>query len=132
MLFRSNPLQVKFNAPIYMMNGKEYAFIVHSFSPYYMTVDPDSYIWISRVGEVDKNTGLNVNDRMKTGTFFQTSNNRQWESVPDVDLAINVYRAKFTPGTAVAVLGNKPLEKLYLSNVSSSFKNLTEIGRAHV
>lgn len=121
---QDSPVQVKFTSPIFLMNGKEYAFVVHSFSPYYMTVDPDTYLWISRLGEIDKNTGLAVTDRMKTGTFFQTSNNKQWEPIADVDLAINLYRAKFTPGTATVVLGNKPVEKFYLSNVSQSFNGL--------
>lgn len=120
----TNPVQVRFSAPIHLMNNKEYAFIVHTFSPSYMTVDPDTYIWISRLGEIDRNTGARVTDRMKTGTFFTTTNNKQWEAVQDVDMAIKVYRAKFTPGTATVILGNNPVEKFYLKNPSSSFRNL--------
>jgi hypothetical protein len=120
----NNPVQVKFSAPIFLMNGKEYAFVVHTFSPSYMTVDPDTYVWISRMGEIDRNTGNPVNDRMKTGTFFTTTNNKQWEAVQDVDLTIKVYRAKFTPGSATVILGNNPVEKFYLKNTSSSFRNL--------
>lgn len=120
----TDPVQVKFSAPIHLMNNREYAFIVHTFSPSYMTVDPDTYVWISRLGEIDRNTGNPVNDRMKTGTFFTTTNNKQWEAIQDVDLTIKVYRAAFTPGTATVILGNNPVEKVYLKNASSSFRNL--------
>lgn len=119
-----NPLEVRFPAPVFLMNNKQYAFVVHSFSPYYMNVDPDTYMWISRIGEIDKNTGTPVNDRMRLGTFFQTTNNRQWEAIQDVDLTIKIYRAVFTPGTATAIIGNSPLEKMTLGSVSSSFQEL--------
>lgn len=121
---KTNPVVVKFDAPICLLNNKEYAFVVHTFSPSYMSVDPDTYVWISRIGEIDKNTGMPVTDRTRTGTYFQTNNNKQWEAIQDVDLTIKIYRAKFTPGSAIAVLGNNPIEKFYLKNVSSSFMNL--------
>ncbi len=122
----SNPTRVTFPAPVFLFNNKPYAFVVHSFSPGYLSVDPDTAIWISRIGETDINTGTVVTDRQKLGNFFSTTNNKQWDSVPDVDLTINIYRANFNTGTATFVIGNQPVEKFTLANVSSSLS--TRIG----
>ena len=46
--------------------------------------------------------------------------NRQWNEVQDVDLTMNVYRAKFNTGTATVVIGQQPVERMFLQNVSSS------------
>ena len=115
-----NPLNIKFNAPLFLFNNKPYAFVVHSYAPGGMTIDPDTSLWISRLGETDINTGEVVNQRQRMGKFFQTTNNKQWYEVADVDLAINVYRANFQTGTATLIIGQQPVEKFFLSNVSSS------------
>ncbi|NDB58501.1 DUF4815 domain-containing protein [bacterium] len=116
----TNPTNVKFDAPIFLFNNKTYAFVVHSFSPAGMTIDPDTTIWIARLGEKDINTGATNIERQKMGKFFQTTNNKQWYEILDVDLTINVYRANFQLGTTSFILGNQPVEKFLLANVSSS------------
>jgi hypothetical protein len=123
---KNNPLNVLFDAPIFLFNNKPYAFVVHSFAPGGMSVDPDISMWISRLGETDINTGEVVNQRQRMGKFFQTTNNKQWYEVADVDLPINVYRAKFNTGTASAIVGQQPVEKFFLANVSSSLS--TRVG----
>lgn len=120
---RNNPLNVKFNAPIFLFNNKPYAFVVHSYSPGNMTVDPDTSIWISRLGERDKNTNEIVNERQRMGKTLQTTNNKQWYEIEDIDLTMNVYRAKFTKGQGTVVIGQQPVEKFFLSNVSSSLND---------
>lgn len=122
----NNPTRVTFPAPVFLFNNKPYAFVVHSFDPGGLAVDPDTAIWISRLGETDINTGTVVTDRQKLGNFFQTTNNKQWDAVPDVDLTINIYRANFATGTSTFVIGNQPVEKFTLANVSSSLS--TRIG----
>jgi len=122
----NNPTQVRFPSPVFLFNNKPYAFVVHSFSPGGLTVDPDTAVWISRIGETDINTGTVVTDRQKLGDFFSTTNNKQWDAVPDVDLTIKIYRANFNTGTATFVIGNEPVEKFILANVSSSLS--TRIG----
>ena len=117
----SNPLNVKFAAPVFLFNNKPYGFVVHSLAAGLSTIDPDTQIWISRLGQKDKNSGNIITERMKMGTFFQTTNNRQWEAIQDVDLTMKVYRAHFETGTATAVIGQQPVEKMILANVSSSF-----------
>ena len=116
----TNPLNVKFPAPVFLFNNKPYGFVVHSLAAGMATIDPDTQIWISRLGEIDKQTGARVTERMKMGTFYQTTNNRQWNEVQDIDLTMNVYRAKFNTGSATVIMGQQPVEKLFLQNVSSS------------
>ena len=113
-------MRVEFDAPLFLFNNKPYAFVVHSYAPGGMTIDPDISMWISRLGEKDINTGEVVTQRQRMGKFFQTTNNKQWYEVADVDLPINVYRAKFNTGTASAIIGQQPVEKFFLANVSSS------------
>lgn len=115
-----NPTAARFRAPVFLFNNQQYAFVIHSDSPNDADIDPDTQIWISRLGETDRNTGEKINDRQKTGTFFQTSNNKQWDIIPDIDLRIDIYRAKFTTGTASFIIGNKPVEKFFLANVNVS------------
>jgi hypothetical protein len=117
----TNPTQVRFPSPVFLFNNQQYAFVVHSDSPNSGAVDPDTQLWISRLGETDINTGEKISDRQKTGTFFQTSDNKNWDNIPDIDLRIDIQRAVFTTGTAQFIIGNKPVEKLFLRDLSSSF-----------
>lgn len=115
-----NPTKVRFDAPVFLFSNKPYAFVVHSFSPAGMTIDPDTNIWIARLGEKDINTGAVNVERQKLGKFYQTTNNKQWYEIQDVDLRIDVYRAHFNTGTTTFTIGNLPSEKFLLANVSSS------------
>ena len=117
---KTNPVNVKFKNPIFLFNNKSYAFVIHSVSPSNMTVDPDTMVWISRLGEKDVNTGAVVTDRQRLGDLFQTQNNQQWDLIPDVDLTINVYRAQFKKGTTTFEIGNEPVEKFLMANLSTS------------
>lgn len=118
---KTNPLTVTFPAPVFLMNNVQYAFVVHS-----ENADPDTYVWISRVGERDVNTNQQVTDRAWRGTFFSTNNNLNWTPVEDVDLVCIFRRAEFNTGVSgQAIIGNKPVERFYLSNVSSSLSART-------
>ena len=119
-----NPVQIRFKAPVFLFNKKGYSFIIHSDSPNAFNVDPDTQIWISRLGQTDKLTGTSVTNREGTGQFWQTTNNVNWYEIGDVDLKMEVYRANFTPTTTSFILGNKPVEKLHLSHQTQSFKSL--------
>jgi hypothetical protein len=118
---RSNPLRVEFQAPVFLMNNKSYALILHpeALNPYY-------YWWCSRIGDKDINTGQQVVSRIGTGALFITNNGIDWSELIDVDLTFTAYRASFVTNTqGVATLGNMPFERFYLTNVSSP---LTRIG----
>jgi len=118
----STPHTFVFPAPVFLYNNTEYAFLIHT-----VGINPDTYIWISRLGETNLATGEKHNSRPLTGTLYTTNNNLNWDIVPDVDLKITFYRAAFdTEVVGSAVLGNKPFERLLLGNTSADFTNIGE------
>lgn len=119
-----NPVQFRFDSPVFLFNKTPYAFIIHSDSPDPFLVDPDTQIWVSRLGQRDINANTIVTNRQGTGQFWQTTNNVNWSEVDDVDLKIEIYRAEFTPTTTSFIIGSKPIEKIHLNNQSLSFKSL--------
>jgi len=122
----NNATNVQFQAPIFLQNNKTYAFCIHPEGS-----NANYYFWAARIGENDINTGRPVNSRAFKGVLYTTNNNVIWDIVPDVDLTIRVYRAAFETGvTGTAVIGNKPREKFWLSNVSSSLTNYGESYRS--
>ena len=118
---KDSPMHVVFPRPVFLFKDTNYAFIVHSDSPSPLDVDPDTSIWISRLGETDINTGQKVSDRQATGTFYQTLNNRSWDLIDGLDLTCNIYRAVFPKDTtANFIIGNEPVEKFFMANTSTS------------
>jgi hypothetical protein len=115
-----------FPAPVFLYNNVEYAFVIHTEG-----LNPDTYLWIARLGETDVRPdalggGGKYNSRPLTGTFYTTNNNLNWNMVDDIDLKIKFYRASFdTTVTGIAVLGNQPVEKLAVDN-SSTFSSYGE------
>jgi hypothetical protein len=118
----TNPHRFTFPAPVFLYNNKQYAFVIHT-----VGINPDTYFWISRLGETDVRTGQKVNARPLTGTFYTTNNNLNWDMVPDIDLRCVFYRAAFTTGvTGEAIIGNKPFENLLIANNSSALNKYGE------
>jgi hypothetical protein len=111
------PHKVVFPSPVYLLNDTQYAFIIHTEG-----LNPDTYFWISRVGQTDVVTGNPVTGRQLTGTFYTTNNNLNWDIVPDIDLKIKFNRADFTTRVnGTAVFGNSPYEFLNISEQSGPF-----------
>jgi hypothetical protein len=108
--------RVTFPAPVFLLNNTQYAFVMHTEG-----LNPDYYVWVSRLGETDIITKKPVTGRQLTGTLFTTNNNLNYDMVPDVDLKVRFNRAQFQTGTATIILGNIETEFLQLANVSGSF-----------
>ena len=108
--------RVTFPAPVFLLNNTQYAFVIHTEG-----LNPDYYVWVSRLGETDIITKKPVTGRQLTGTLYTTNNNLNYDMVPDVDLKVRFNRAKFNVGTATLILGNIETEFLNLANVSGSF-----------
>ena len=116
---------ITFPSPIFLQNNVQYAFVIHTIG-----LNPDTYVWISRLGEEDLNTGSIVTSRPLTGTFYTTNNNLNWDIVPDVDLLINFRRAAFETGVSRTItIGNKPVEKFIVDNVNGDFGRYGEAFR---
>ena len=109
---------IKFPSPVFLYSDTQYAFIIHT-----VAINPDTYIWVARLGESDINTGDQYTSRPLTGTFYTTNNNLNWNIVDDLDLYVNFYRAQFVTGTGTAVIGNKEMEQINLANATSYLSN---------
>ena len=118
----SKAFRVTFPAPVFLYNNTQYAFVIHTEG-----LNPDTYFWVSRLGDTDIISGNKITSRPLTGTLYTTNNNLNWDMVPDLDLKVQFYRAKFTVGTGTATIANKPMEILELSAVSVPFNDLGEI-----
>ena len=115
---KTNALNVKFKAPIFLYHNTMYAFVIHPIDS-----NPDTYFWTAKLGQTDLNGKGPYNNRRNTGTFFQTNNNINWDIISDVDLTCKFYRANFVVNTeGEAILGNKPVEQLILSSRSQDLK----------
>lgn len=115
------PTTVNFPSPIFLYNDTEYAFIIHTEG-----LNPDTYFYVSRLGQIDLVSGSQVTSRKLTGTLYTTNNNTNWDMVPDLDLVCNFWRADFTVGSGSAYLGNKPLEFLALKTNADNFAKIGE------
>lgn len=89
---------VNFENPVFLFNNTQYAFVIHTEG-----LNPDTYFFVSRLGEEDLNTGEQVTGRQLTGTTFTTNNNLNWDVVPDVDLTVRFNRAEFDNSSAGTV-----------------------------
>ena len=117
--------RIYFKCPIFLYNNVEYALVIHP-----TATNPDTYVWITKLGEEDVTTGRNVVSRKYTGTLFDTNNNMDWTPVPNADLKVTFNRASFTTNaTGTANFGNKPFEKFIMSSVTSDFDKFGEIVR---
>lgn len=117
-----NPTKISFPTPIFLYNNQQYAFVIHT-----VGLNPDTYFWISRLGEEDVNTGRKHNTRPLTGTFYTTNNNLNWNMVDDIDLRIRFNRAKFTSSSGTAIIANKPVEKFAIANTTEPLTSYGEV-----
>jgi hypothetical protein len=116
------PTNIEFKAPVFLYNETSYAIVVSA-----ENINPDTYLWIGRIGETDLVTQEPVTSRRLTGAIFTTNNGTNWDIVPQADLKFKLYRAKFeTNQDRVAILKNKPYEYLTLRNVESTYTNIGE------
>lgn len=116
--------KVNFPAPVFLLNNTSYAFVIHTEG-----LNPDTYFWVSRLGETDILTNSQITSRRLTGTLYTTNNNTNYDMVPDVDLTCTFNRANFAVGTGSAVLGNIPMEYVKLKTGAGVFTNYGEVIR---
>lgn len=118
---RDNPLNVAFESPIFLYANKSYAFIIHP-----EATNPNYYFWISRIGQTDRNTNLQVTGRAYNGATFTTNNDTIWVLEEKTDLTCKWYRASFNVGSGYFEIGNQPKEKLYLNSIVGSLEGFGE------
>lgn len=83
----------KFQSPVYLQNGTEYALTVLS--------DSNAYeIWISQTLETDIATSSTINSQPYSGVFFKSQNASTWTADQTQDMKFKIYRANFTQSSA--------------------------------
>ncbi|MEC7713294.1 MAG: DUF4815 domain-containing protein, partial [Candidatus Thermoplasmatota archaeon] len=101
----------KFDAPIYVEGGTEYAIVLLSESTKYSA-------FVSRVGESDLITGEFVSQQPFLGSLFKSQNGSTWEPSQWEDLKFTLYRADFVSTGSLEVyspelsLGNDQIARL--------------------
>lgn len=110
------PTRVDFPSPVFLYNNTQYAFVIHTEG-----LNPDTYFYVSRIGENDLRTGTQVTSRRLTGTLFTTNNNLNYNMVEGIDLTVRFNRANFNIGSGTVVFGNNPTEFFTVNNASGLF-----------
>lgn len=120
----SSATNVKFKAPVFLLNNVEYAFVIHT-----VGINPNYYMFVSVLGQKDLLSNLPVNERPLTGSLFTTNNNTDWDIVPRTDLKITFNRAKFqTNVQGQAILGNQSREFITMPDPIPSAANTSWFG----
>jgi len=108
--------RVNFENPVFLQNDTQYAFVIHTEG-----LNPNTYFYVSRIGETDLESNKQVTARQLTGNVYTTNNNLDWSIVPDIDLKVRFNRAKFNVGTGTAIFGNTKKEFLTIQDRSQIF-----------
>lgn len=115
----SIPSRFKFEAPVYLENNREYAFVVLSNSL-------DYNMYVSRLGDNEIGTTQRVSTQPYLGSLFKSQNSTLWTEDQFEDVKFTLYRAKFDANTIATVnfvndklpyksLENRPVETNKLS-----------------
>lgn len=98
-----------FPAPIYLLSGVEYAFVVQ-------TKSPIPKVFVSRLGEFDiTNPDFRITKQPYNGVFFRSQNASTWTPDQDSDIKFRMNRASFSTQTGTARLVNAPLDSRRLT-----------------
>lgn len=84
----ATPTKFKFEYPIYLQNNVDYAIQVETDSTEYA-------LWTSKLGEIEKITGVNVSAQPLLGSLYRSQNTDTWVEDLFEDLKFTLNRAKF-------------------------------------
>jgi hypothetical protein len=108
----TNPTTFTFQSPVFLMNGKTYAFVVRPDAN-----DPDYHVWTCNLGDVDIETGYQVYSQPVVGTAFYGATEKQWTALQEEYVKFNLYRANFKTNEGQAVFYNSNNEYVSVYNV---------------
>jgi hypothetical protein len=109
------PTNFKFESPIFLNNGVEYAFIVKPDNG-----EPDYWVYSATLGYPDFVLTTPVSSQPVQGTAFYGATDRQWTALQNEYIKFNLYRAEFSAQTGDA----------YFYNDSSDFVKVYNVGYA--
>ena len=79
----------KFESPVYLAPGVEYAIVV-------MSNSPDYRLWLSETGGDDTITGSRISKNTYAGVSFKSQNASTWTPDQNKDFKMTIWRAKFS------------------------------------
>ena len=84
----NNPTNFKFDQPIFLQSGVEYAFVVWSASYEYE-------IYTSTLGQKDLSTGIGIAEQPFLGCLFTSQNRRTWSAEQMRDIKFRIHKCVF-------------------------------------
>lgn len=102
-----------FESPVYLSNGRQYAFIVKPDSN-----DPDYYVFSASLGDNDLQTGYQVFSQPTVGTAFFGATETEWTALQTEYIKFKLYRADFTTTSGTAVFNNSNTDYIGFYNIS--------------
>jgi hypothetical protein len=119
----SKPTVVYFPSPVYLLDQKGYAFVVIPGG-----VNPNTSVWVSKIGENDILTGSRVSKQPVSGDMFISTNDKTFGAVPEEDMKYTLYHANFDKSASgVVIFKNEDRDYLSIANVSSGFARAGEV-----
>lgn len=120
------PTPVYFDTPVYLFSNKDYCFVIKPIAD-----NPDTNIWISRLGENDVVTGNRITKNPYGGILFISANDKTWTPVQQEDVTFRMYFADFgTNQTGTLAVTNQAAEYFNIS-ASNTDVNLTRNMTVH-
>ena len=108
----SVPTNFTFEAPVFLNNNKEYAFIVRPDSN-----DPDYFVYSANLGDIDITTGVQVYSQPVVGTAFYGSTLQEWTALQTEYIKFKLYRASFNQTSGDAYFNNSNTDFITIYNV---------------
>lgn len=117
------PTTIYFTAPVFVVNGKDYAVVVRPAGS-----NPNYTLFLSRLGQTDLVSGNRVTAQPAAGMLYIPSNDQTFTAVQEEDLTFILYAASFdTAVTGTAVVKNAPVDTVTVLSPSSPFIRTGEV-----
>jgi hypothetical protein len=113
----STATNVSFNAPVFLENGSNYAFVCIPDGS-----NPNYNVFTAVIGGKDIITGAPIFSLSGYGEMFMSSQGYTWTPYQNESIKFNLYVAAFTASSGVAVFNNDNYEYLTISNTVSNFQ----------
>lgn len=106
------PTTFTFEAPVFLNNGSEYAFVVKPDAG-----DPDYWVYSANLGDSDLVTGAQVVSQPVFGTAFYGATDGEWTALQTEYIKFNLRRAAFSSQSGNAVFRNTNTDFISVYNV---------------
>ena len=108
----SAPSNFRYESPVFLNNGKEYAFIVRPDNG-----DPDYFVYSANLGDIDIKSGTQVYSQPIIGTAYYGATETTWTALQTEYIKFNLNRADFSAATGQAVFNNSSTDYLSVGSL---------------